>query len=86
MYKRQIIYFGSKDSEIAQMVDEEGVGQSVASYAELAEVISNYVNDSERRSNEGAQARVISEGKYSRANAMRLYAEVVANDGQVDQR
>ena len=74
---RPIVYFGSSESEIARMVTEDEVGSAVTNVQELEEAVLSYVEDAALREAHGLNARAISEGNYSRANAMYRYKKVL---------
>lgn len=70
---RPIVYFGSADSEIAQMVAEESIGSVVSSADELASSVRSYVAENGRAKAEGQRARFLADGKYSRDSALDRY-------------
>jgi len=75
---RPILFRGAPGCETARIVREEGIGSVVEDDAgRLAEVILQYAESPGRRREEGRRARALSEGRYSRANGMRQYMEVL---------
>jgi len=84
---RPVIYQGSEKGEIARMIIEEGVGEVIrCGDAEgLKRSILSYADQPARCKMQGAKARTLAEGPYSRERCLALYAAVFSNRDSIQQ-
>jgi colanic acid biosynthesis glycosyl transferase WcaI len=76
---RPLIYQGNLQSEIAQMISEEGVGAAIpcGDVEGLQGTILRYLNDPYLCRVQGRKALALSRGRYSRQQALRRYAHAL---------
>lgn len=77
---RPILYQGSRDGEIARLIEEERIGTvlPIGDAAGLTEAIRDYAANPERARREGCRARNLAVGRYSRQSALQRYEVALA--------
>jgi colanic acid biosynthesis glycosyl transferase WcaI len=76
---RPLIYQGNLQSEIAQMISEEGVGAAIpcGDVDGLQQTVLRYLDDPHLCRAQGQKALALSRGRYSRQQALRRYAHAL---------
>ena len=77
---RPIIFQGSPEGEIFQIIDKENVGMNVppGNPRALSEAILYYYHHPAVAREQGKRARILAETKYARENALSAYTEVIS--------
>jgi len=78
---RPLVYQGDPKGEIARMVKEERIGETVTcgDPERLSEIIQAYADDPERCRSEGRRARALADTNYGRCSGIRRYLQVVGS-------
>ncbi len=76
-----ILFQGSEECEIAQMVEEEGIGKRIAvgDVDGLQQAIEFYWQNSDLRCQNSQKSRQLAEGKYGRLQAIQKYSHILIN-------